>query len=338
MTLATAGIGAYVCCSREVNRNTTLNPVTFAHYELKSKETVSQTSSVFILHPVRSGKNYELYDIAWRAGIWSVMFKQPQLQIGRDYTPLPPTDLRQTEAGGGSVQNEDESLRFLIRRDPKGEVSRYLHALKLGSDIEIRGPHIECEIDPAVQEILFIAGGTGIAPALQAAHTLLSRTNQTNHPRIHILWANRRRDDCIGAISDSPSLDRKLKRPWWNFASSNQQQHERSKLLEPLMDLPTPSLIVKELEALKLRYVDQIKVDYFVDEENTFISKEIIRRAADSLTPSTQSSKMIIVSGPPGFVNYMAGPKSGAHGQGLQGNVQGVIKDIGLDGWTVWKL
>jgi len=104
------------------------------------------------------------------------------------------------------------------------------------------------------------------------------------------------------------------------------------------MDLPTPSLIVKELEALKLRYMDQIKVDYFVDEENTFISKEIIRRAADSLTPSAQSSKMIIVSGPPGFVNYMAGPKSWAHGQGLQGNVQGVIKDIGLDGWTVWRL
>jgi hypothetical protein len=338
VTLTAGGIGAYVR-SKQDTQNTTLNPITFAHYELVAKEPVSQTSSVFTLRPIRPGGNYDTYDLAWLTGVWSVTFKQPQLQIGRNYTPLPATRIRCTDPKNDTLNGEDETLRFFIRKDPHGEVSGYLYSLNLGSNVEIRGPQVECEIAPEVGEILFIAGGTGIAPALQAAYTLLSRTSETHRPSIRILWANRRRDDCVGGSNHSSEPNNGVKPPWWKLGFAQSPLTARSKTLDPLLDPPTVGPIVKELEALKSQFADQITVDYFVDEENTFITRDTIRKSADALSSNANSQfKMILISGPPGFVNYMAGPKVWGQGQELQGDVQGLIKEVNLDGWTVWKL
>ena len=93
--------------------------------------------------------------------------KQPQLQIGRSYTPLPPT--QQAEFAGG--------LRFLIRREPPGEFSTYLHKLPISANIKLRGPQIEYKIPKDVDEILFLAGGTGIAPASKTLYTFFECCN-----------------------------------------------------------------------------------------------------------------------------------------------------------------
>lgn len=326
VTLTAAGIGAYFR-SRQDNLDANLNPLTFSRYNLVSREQVSSTNSIFTLEPATSANNHETYEIAWQTGVWSVMFKQPQLQIGRDYTPLPPAD----EA------NEDtkESLRFLIRRDPHGEVSRYLHSLQPGASIEMRGPQIECEIDPEVNDILFIAGGTGIAPALQAAYIIFRRAVEGRSPKIHILWANRKREDCAGGVSDSSNVTRSKQTWWWPF------QRETSSPTEALESSPAQSsqnAIVRELQGLKTRYPGQISVDYFVDEENTFIGTKEIKAYIDSIQPSPDTKKMIIISGPEGFINYMAGPKVWAHGYELQGPVKGLIHQIGVQDWKIWKL
>jgi homoaconitate hydratase len=251
------------------------------------------------------------------------MFKQPQLQIGRDYTPLPPLD------EGPNNEHRDESLRFLIRKDPHGEVSRYLHGLPLGAEIEIRGPQIECQISSDAQDILFIAGGTGIAPALQAAYTLLRRSDATR-PRIHILWASRKREDCLGGVNDTRS-DAPTKSPWWKVGRSTRAS---SPSPSPV-SVPTGA-IVQELQTLKSQYPGQLTVDYFIDEENTFISKNNIRSFTESV--SSDNKGMILVSGPEGFISYMAGPKIWAEGRQLQGAVQGIIRELDLKGWSVWKL
>ncbi|KAL1963155.1 hypothetical protein VTN77DRAFT_8588 [Rasamsonia byssochlamydoides] len=324
VTLAAAAIGAYIRSQQDA-RNTTLNPLTFAHYRLVSREPVSSTNSIFTLEPARPGHNRETYESAWRTGVWSVMFKQPQLQIGRDYTPLPPV-------GEVSNNEEDESLRFLIRRDPHGEVSRYLHGLELGAEIEIRGPQTECQIPSDVQDILFIAGGTGIAPALQAAYTLLRRTADGRKPRMHILWASRKREDCLGGVSDTRT-DAATK-SWWKFGG-----FAKSSSPSP-SPAPVPTgAIVQELQTLKSQYPGQLTVDYFIDEENSFISKKDIREFTESVSSSDGPQKgMILVSGPEGFISYMAGPKVWAEGRQLQGPVQGIIRELDLKGWTVWKL
>ncbi|KAN0073383.1 hypothetical protein V8E54_008603 [Elaphomyces granulatus] len=315
-------IGAYVKSQQDCQQSM-LNPFTFAYFRLVSRERVSSTSNIFKLQPAKPDDNRQVYESAWRTGIWSVMFKQPQLQIGRHYTPLPPVD-----------QSDDEVLRFFIRRDPHGEMSRYLNGLSSGSKVEIRGPQIEFEISSDVRDILFIAGGTGIAPALQAAYTLLSRTSDTNKPRMHILWATRRREDCLGGSSNNKQTGAP-RSSWLIGFFGTKPSSPAAVILEP----PTSGAIVKQIESLKSQYPGQLTVRYFVDEENTFIGKDSILDFTNS--ESSQSShhkKLILISGPEGFISYLAGPKVWARGRELQGPLQGVIKELDPKDWSVWKL
>lgn len=322
VTVVAAGAGAYVRSEGD-SGSSTLNPLSFTKYQVVSKDPVSSTGSIFTLRPTKSDHNAGVYEEAWRAGVWSVMFKQPQLQIGRDYTPLPPLITSQDE----------DALRFFIRRDPAGEVSRYVHRLELGETVEMRGPQLEYKIPNDTRQILFIAGGTGIAPALQASHTLLNRTRGGDKPRIHILWANRRREDCLGGLSDTADRPR---RSWLG------------KMFNPLQPPPVPavtpnsppSLVVRELEALKAQHPGQITVDYFVDEEKTFVKKENIMNFTQHspLAGESRDSQLILVSGPEGFISYMAGPKMWAQGVEVQGPLGGIIRELNLRGWGVWKL
>ncbi|KAL2786062.1 hypothetical protein BJX66DRAFT_342527 [Aspergillus keveii] len=334
ITLTAAGVGACLGWSRDsASSSTTLSPSRFTPYYLVSREPVSATGSLFILKPPpkSDGSNLEVYEDAWKTGIWSVMFKQPQLQIGRDYTPLPPVS---------SDVDGDECLRFFIRKDPFGEVSRYLHSLKIGAPIEVRGPRVECEIPPETRTILFIAGGTGIAPALQAGHTLLRRPDLGNRHRIHILWATRQREDCRGGYNDHTSAATNGTRwSWLSRLFSSSQQIAKVPPSESKVDVGT-SAVVKELEALKAQYPGQVTIEYFVDEESTFIGKRSILDFTNSAisSPGQRNRHMILVSGPEGFISYMAGPKQWAQGMELQGPLQGIIKDLNLHGWTVWKL
>ncbi|KAJ5166477.1 Riboflavin synthase-like beta-barrel [Penicillium canariense] len=335
VSAAAAGAGAYI--RSQSPSSGTLNQETFTKYSLVSREPVSATSSLFTLRPrYHSDGNYEVYEDAWRIGVWSVMFKQPQLQIGRDYTPLPTT-----AATSLSVDEENEGyLRFFIRKDPFGEVSRYLHSLEVGADIEMRGPQIECVIPEETQEILFIAGGTGIAPALQAGYSLLNRTTKENRPRIHILWASRLKADCVGGESDTakalvPS------RSWFSgWLGSSQSSASNPPAVAAVSQSQNSSLVVRELEALKSQYPGQITVDYYLDEENRFIGKNDLSKFIKSTDPTEdpQKRKLILVSGPEGFISYMAGPKVWAQGQELQGPLQGMIKELDLKDWAVWKL
>ncbi|PLB49513.1 hypothetical protein P170DRAFT_447160 [Aspergillus steynii IBT 23096] len=333
VSIAAAGAGAYIRSQQTSGSSTTLNPTRFTPYYLESKEPVSSSGSVFTLRPPHPDEsNRAVYDEAWRTGVWSVMFKQPQLQIGRDYTPLPSV----------STGEEEDVLRFFIRRDPFGEVSRYLHSLDVGTPIEIRGPRIECPVPSDTQQVLFIAGGTGIAPALQAGYTLLRRTSSTHKPRIHILWANRRREDCAGGINDTTTTT-KPERSWFSGISLSKSSTPNPVSPPNSTSSASTTLVspmVRELEALKSQYPGQVTVDYFVDEENAFIGKNAILELTKSASSSGGSPprNMILVSGPEGFISYMAGPKLWAQGMELQGPLDGIIRELDLKDWAVWKL
>ncbi|RJE21301.1 hypothetical protein PHISCL_06370 [Aspergillus sclerotialis] len=323
VTIGAAGIGAYIR-SQQASESPILNPLSFTKYHIVSREPVSSTGSIFTLKPDNPDGNNEVYEKAFSMGIWSVMFKQPQLQIGRDYTPLPPTSSSQDEG----------SLRFFIRRDPFGEVSRYLHGLDLGTAVEVRGPQLEYEIPNGIKQVLFIAGGTGIAPALQACYTLLRRTDHTSKPRIHILWANRRREDCLGGRNDTVGVT-----GWKSWLSGIFDWRQSASGPVDIPEGSTPSIVVRELEALKTEYPGQLTVDYFVDEEHKFIEKQAISDFTNTRSGSDGAQgKLILVSGPEGFISYMAGPKVWAQGAELQGPLRGIIRELNLSDWAVWKL
>jgi len=82
----------------------------FTPFEIVSREEVSPTSIALTLRPrnlpaSNDGRQLDPYREEWEEGIWSVEIKQPELQIARRYTPLPPLH--------GTSKTH---LRFLIRK------------------------------------------------------------------------------------------------------------------------------------------------------------------------------------------------------------------------------
>ena len=309
-----------------------INPLDFTPYTLKFKEPVSSSSSIFTLRPASGEDHADVYADAWRKGIWSVQIKQPQLQIARSYTPLPPPGC------GEEVSNHD--LRFLIRRETQGEVSGYLHKLPLDAVIDLRGPQLEYEIPGEVDEVVFLAGGTGIAPALQVVHTLLEhRASQRNAvPKMTILWANRSQEDAL----DQPVQAFQPKDIWKFWSIKCNSAENRREKIEP----PTTCILTEQIRSLKTRYPDNLTLQYFVDEQHSFINRKAIesrlnhkpkKETAATAQPG-RNRKLIIVSGPDGFVNYIAGPKTWQEGREFQGPVGGLLSKVDTTGWEVQKL
>jgi len=297
----------------------------FVPYSLAVKEPVSSTASIFHLAPKEKSPNLEIYKEAWEKGVWNVHFKQPQLQILRAYTPLPPLE--------NATGPEKEHLRFLIRHDPHGEVSSYLHRLPIGAEIELQGPNLEYEITPDVRQVVFFAGGTGIAPALQVAHALFEgepsaadaalRSKRT----LHILWANRKREDCLGGVNDAPPDEPVPPKPTWSGLFTT----PRPKPIPPVLE--EKGAIVRELEDLKRKHPGQITVEYFVNAEDTWIGEDAVFKALSRFDDkdfttgyaTPQEQRQILVSGPPGFISYLAGPKEWRNGREEQGPVSKII-------------
>ena len=288
------------------HRSVILQPRFFTPFILDIRKKVSSTSSILYLRSVPEGQNADNVTEAWRTGIWSAEVMQPELQISRCYTPLPP-----------DANAKPEELRLLVRQEPHGEVSSLLHRIYRGTILNLRGPRIEYVIPEDVEEILFLAGGTGIAPALQAAYTLFNyrSASQEKGPRLRILWANRRSEDAKISVDSSSSAE-------------------------------SENILVQEVESLNAKYGEKINVEYFVDEEKSYITEGLLRKhLGDADLASNQPAqdkpagkRLLLVSGPEGFVNVFAGPKSMRGGKEIQGPRGGILERIELKDWEIWKL
>ncbi|KAL2268567.1 hypothetical protein VTJ83DRAFT_3413 [Remersonia thermophila] len=113
---------------------------------------------------------------------------------------------------------EDGKIRLYVRRMQRGEVSNYLSRLQVGDEIELRGAKLGFDLRSRIGEaaaaaaaaeqdaqqprpprrVVFLAGGTGIATALQAAHALLDVPGV----EMDVVWANRRREDARQGSGD----------------------------------------------------------------------------------------------------------------------------------------
>ncbi|OQN98189.1 hypothetical protein B0A48_15465 [Cryoendolithus antarcticus] len=294
----------------------------FVRYNLVGREQVSSTSSIFTLRAAgTTGLDIDV-DFLQRA-ITSVQLKQPQLQIARSYTLLPPLpDQRASD------------IRLLIRREEGGEVSNYLHRLPLATEIEVRGPNVEYAIPQDVHKVVFLAGGTGVVPALQVVKAVAGEAD------VHVLWANRRREDCQSGVSDTVQPSNTWMATLLGIVSpfggsitpTNPQVTEVT---------TTPSPIVTHLQDLKASGAGRVAVDYFVDDEDTRIALRDatkLVRGSFSTAANTNGRKILFVSGPEGFVKHWAGPKVWANGVEVQGPLGGVLATADLKGWEVVKL
>ncbi|KAK4580257.1 hypothetical protein LTR86_000460 [Recurvomyces mirabilis] len=296
-------------------------PMEFVKYKLVGKEEVSSTCAIFTLRP-SGGAKIDHGQLHETRALPSVQFKQPQLQIARSYTVLPPT----------KDQSPDD-LRFLIRKERNGEVSGYLHRLPLESEIEVRGPSVDYILPEDVGEVVFLAGGTGIAPAMQVAYRLAGKAS------IHILWASRQREDSLGGVSDT-----KAQKSLGFGSSLFSWRAARADPTEASMGTVAGiNAIVKQMQDLKHAPGSQLSpstsllVDYFVDEEDTFIQAANVAKIIKSERASV-GSRLILVSGPEGFVKHWAGQKEWVGGKEVQGPLGGVLATLDYGDWQVVKL
>ncbi|EPS40665.1 hypothetical protein H072_5464 [Dactylellina haptotyla CBS 200.50] len=273
-----------------------INPHTFTHYTVTSTTPLSPSSSLISLSPKRHTKPPpSFWSIINSEGIWSIQIKQPQLQIQREYTPLPHSLSSNPEDESPADQNR---LDIFVRAVNGGELSHYLLSRKPGDLIEVRGPLISYIWTPAdsapeeqdIRNVVFIAGGTGISPAIQVARHLISQQQKDGKERrLSVLFASR---------------------------SSKEQ------ILPQL----------KELEAVASGVI-KIDVKYFYDDKSTFIKRSDIEDVIGGLLPADKVTTkpgrdVIMVSGPEGFVTHYAGKKGWKEGMETQGVLGGIVGEI----------
>lgn len=360
--LALGGV-AYYLLTPSTPQSTTLNKDTFVPYTVISRENISPTTFI-VTAQTQNPENASTYlkpgSGEWRFPQWSVEFKQPEVQIARHYTPLPPLEGEDTASG---------NLRFYVRAVPGGEMSSYLGRLSVGRQLWLRGPHSGFDIANRLghqKHVVFLAGGTGIVPGMQVANAVLGADATA---RVNLLWAIRKNEELQSHVPQT-------KRSWWGFLAGSQ-----TSLRDVGDDIQSPSAIGRELAALKARYGDRLAIKVAVDEDRTFIQERDIQAAISSVPGShtwpadescrfhsqlmhTVSSEfeepggscqcnapidntgksLILVSGPEGFVSHLSGPKAWVQGIETQGAVGGLIgkmqrSDQSLkNNWIVLKL
>lgn len=367
---------------KEHNARNLLNTERFTTCTVESVESVSHAAFILTIQaPATATTNNDaVLRKAWAHGLWSVEIKQPQLQIARHYTPLPPAPLPprgQHESLERGVTSPDMvTLRFFIRRYDGGEVSTYLSRLKQGDRVEIRGPHLGFDVGKrlgdAGRRVVFLAGGTGIAPAMQVAAYLMEHERAGS---VQILWANRSAADCAGCPRAL------VNQKGWFSASKEHAAKE-----EYLKEEPSP--IVRQLRHFQAAYKEKghtLDVQCAVDEEGGMFQAQDIMGAvirARSLPGQASSScyfhsqgqlvhsteehdavtsrkeggeavslvkecscegggstgkNLFIISGPDGFVGAYVGPKVWADGAERQGPVGGLVAELRKKEPTTWK-
>lgn len=114
------------------------------------------------------------------------------------------------------------------------------------------------------------------------------------------------------------------------------RKYDASKAADP------SGTVVRELQRMRERYPDQLSIDYVVDEEGTFVDRKTISaitaKAPADKSGSGTGSKLLFVSGPEGFVSFLAGPKRWVDGEERQGRLGGILGQMGLTSWQVWKM
>lgn len=138
-----------------------------------------------------------------------------------------------------------------------------------------------------------------------------------------MLWANRRREEVVG-----------------DGGADSVLAGEGNEMVAMVGDLERKAEAVADL---------RVRTKYFVDEENRFIQRKDLEDAlqifksekaglktiADQDGERQKHDRLILLSGPDGFVEYFAGLRNGVEVTGLTGGLLGQMK---LEGWTVVRL
>ena len=95
-----------------------------------------------------------------------------------------------------SSPTNTEYVEFSIKKC--GCVTTWIHAVEVGQQITVRGPYgngFPVETEFKVQDMLFIAGGIGLAPVRSVINYV--RDNRANYGKVDIVYGSRSKDDLV---------------------------------------------------------------------------------------------------------------------------------------------
>lgn len=268
-----------------------LNPDEFIPFIITNKADIDDDHYFIELTPkynIWKSKDVEIWN---GLKLWSVEVKQPQIMVVRRYTPLP----LKFENAEIKIQDEndykDGKLMFYIKKYNQGEVARWIYKKSIGSELELRGPYVEFEF-PAENSIersminddlakikpdkfihsniIFFAGGTGIAPILQST---LSKNPFKGF--VEIFYSTKTQSEI--PLKNYLNLLTQLDRVKVHYLNNKLN----------LKDIPSP---IKNSNLIKLDDFDSI---------NEQLAAKI----------SKNPPSLAIVCGPDGYMNYVCGLK-----------------------------
>jgi benzoate/toluate 1,2-dioxygenase reductase subunit len=89
----------------------------------------------------------------------------------------------------------DDRLAFLVRDIPEGRMSGFLRAAAPGDAVEFTGPSGSFYLRDVTRPLLFLAGGTGLAPFLSMLRRIAA--TGTNGRPVHLVYGVTRDDDLV---------------------------------------------------------------------------------------------------------------------------------------------
>lgn len=205
--------------------------------------------------------------------------------VQRPYTPI-------------SLKTQRGHMDLLIKSypPPGGIMSRHLHGVRPGGEIEVKGPFKKFDYEAnRWKRVGMIAGGTGITPMLQVIREILG--NSLDATTVSLVFAN---------VSEQDILLR------------------------------------DELDALAYLFPGRFSVHYTLDQKPTsgrwtggvgFVSEAQIRAHLPPPGPRPEDV-LVLVCGPKGMVEHLAGPRGP---KDSQGELQGLLKAVGYDPQSVYK-
>ncbi|KAJ7492260.1 cytochrome-b5 reductase [Mycena latifolia] len=193
MTLAVGGLGGFAYWAY-LNRTggigpaslpSVLTPDEFITLPLKKIVPYNHNSSTFIfaLPPQTSSKLPVASCVVVKAADPEALKDKKGNPVVRPYTPV-------------SAADNTGELAFLVKKYETGVMSKYIHSLKVGDSLAIKGPipkfpYRENEFD----EVALIGGGSGITPLYQViTHALASPFNTT---KFKLLYSNVTSEDIL---------------------------------------------------------------------------------------------------------------------------------------------
>ncbi|KZT19294.1 riboflavin synthase domain-like protein [Neolentinus lepideus HHB14362 ss-1] len=294
--------------------NAPLSSSYFTPAAITSSETTGPDSKLIELtfpsHLLKSNAK----DLSGFHPIWSIYVKDDDIQVERAYTPLEGID-------------HDGHMKFWIKRYPDGEVGRWLHSKNVGDSLKIRGPVTtwnwkENEWD----EVVMISGGTGITPFYQLLHHVFTKEPPISSPKTRFTLLHSSRAPNL--LPPSTMLET-LK----TYTHTQQDRFSLRLFVDSRQRETRSNLIGLPLSEGR---IGKIEIQQALGLIPTASESWWWPFGSSSSQPDNSERKVLfLVCGPDQMISAIAGPM----GRNLsQGDVGGILGELGYNSEQVWKL